>query len=84
MRNPRSFYFAVVRALAGTVDHTSVLTAMEERWDLEPLTEQDKAEPGWGDVLTIAQPCTDDLLSELAIPSPGVINPNQQQRSELV
>jgi hypothetical protein len=69
-------YFAVVRAPAGTVDHTSVLTTMEELWDLEPLTERDKAEPSWSDVLMLAQPRTDDLLSELAIPSSGVINPN--------
>ena len=57
---------------------------MEERWDLEPLTERDKAKPSWGNVPTLAQPRTDDLLSELAIPNSGVINPNQQQPSELV
>ena len=57
---------------------------MEERWDLEPLTERDKAKPSWGNVPTLAQPRTDDLLSELAIPNSGVINPNQQEQSELV
>ena len=84
MRNPRSFYFAVVRALAGTVDHTSVLTTMEERWDLEPPTERDKAAPSWGDVLTLAQPRTDAPPTSWPFPRSGVINPNQQQQSELV
>jgi hypothetical protein len=56
---------------------------MEERWDLEPLTERDKAAPSWGDVLTLAQPRTDDPLSGVAIPSSGVINHNQRQPSEL-
>jgi phospholipase C len=73
----------VFRAPTGTIDHTSVLRTLEERWDLEPLTERDKAAPSLGDVLTLAQPRTDDPLSGVVVPSSGAIHPNQQQPSEL-
>jgi phospholipase C len=73
----------VFRASAGTIDHTSVLKTLQERWDLEPLTERDKAAPSLGDVLTLAQPRTDDPLDGAVVPSSGAIHPNQQQPSEL-
>jgi phospholipase C len=73
----------VFRASAGTIDHTSVLKTLQERWDLEPLTGRDKAAPGLGDVLTLAQPRTDDPLAGAVVPRSGAIHPNQQQPSEL-
>jgi phospholipase C len=73
----------VFRAREGTIDHTSVLRTLEERWDLAPLTERDKAAPSLGDALTLAQPRTDDPLSGVIVPSSGAIHPNQQQPSEL-
>ena len=80
----RALIGTVFRAPAGAVDDTSVLTTMEERWDLEPLTERDKAAPSWGDGLTLAQPRTDAPQTSWPFPSSGVINPNQQEQSELV
>ena len=35
----------VFRARSGTIDHTSFLKTLEERWGLHPLTERDKAAP---------------------------------------
>jgi phospholipase C len=73
----------VYRASAGTIDHTSVLKTLVERWSLEPLTERDKAAPTLGDVLTLAEPRADDPLNGVVVPSSGAIHPNQQQPSEL-
>jgi phospholipase C len=81
--SPRIAAGTVFRASAGTIDHTSVLKTLEERWGLEPLTERDKAAPSLGDVLTLAQPRTDDPLSGVDVPSSGAIHPNQQQPTEL-
>jgi phospholipase C len=67
----------------GTIDHTSVLKTIEERWDVRPLTARDEAAPSLGPVLTRTQPRTDDPLQGVAIPSSGAIHPNQQQPSEL-
>jgi phospholipase C len=73
----------VYRASAGTIDHTSVLKTLVERWELEPLTERDKAAPSLGDVLTLAAARGDDPLNGVEVPSSGAIHPNQQQPSEL-
>ncbi|MFE2408495.1 alkaline phosphatase family protein [Kitasatospora sp. NPDC059408] len=45
------------------LDHTSVLKTIEQRWNLPPLTDRDKAAPGFGDVLTLDTPRTDDPLT---------------------
>src|SRR5262249_10085217 len=49
----------VFRPASGTIDHTSVLKTIEQRWSLRPLTARDKAAPSLGDVLTLDQPRTD-------------------------
>jgi phospholipase C len=64
----------VYRAPAGgtPLDHTSTLKTVEQRWNLPALTERDKAAPGFGDVLTLTTPRTDDVLAGVTVPvSPG-------------
>jgi phospholipase C len=73
----------VFRAASGTIDHTSPLKTLEERWHLAPLTARDKAAPSLGDVLTLNHARTDDPLAGVVIPSSNAIHPNQQQPSEL-
>ena len=61
----------------GTVplDHTSILKTVETRWGLPALTARDAAAPGVGDVLTLAQPRTDDPLAGIAVPKSKIANP---------
>jgi phospholipase C len=61
----------------GTVplDHTSILKTVETRWGLPPLTARDAAAPGVGDVLTLAQPRTDDPLAGVTVPASTTANP---------
>jgi phospholipase C len=73
----------VFRAASGTIDHTSVLKTLEERWGLAPLTARDEAAPSLGDAVTLTQARTDDPLAGVEIPSSNQIHPNQQQPSEL-
>ncbi len=73
----------VFRAPSGTIDHTSVLKTIEQRWSLAPLTARDKAAPSLGDVLTLTRLRTDDPLRGVAVPSSNAMHPNQQQPSEL-
>jgi phospholipase C len=73
----------VFRAQSGTIDHTSVLKTIEQRWNVPPLSARDKAAPGLGDVLSLSQLRTDDPLSGISVPSSGTIHPNQQHPSEL-
>ncbi len=73
----------VFRAGAGEIDHTSVLKTIGERWQLDPLTERDKAAPGLGDALTLIVPRTDDPLAGIAAPDSGETYPNLQQPSVL-
>ena len=60
----------VYRAPAGgtPLDHTSTLKTVEQRWNLPALTERDKAAPGFGDVLTLTTPRTDDVLAGVTVP----------------
>jgi phospholipase C len=62
---------------SGTVplDHTSILKTVETRWGLPPLTARDAAAPGVGDVLTLAQPRTDDPLAHVTVPRSATPNP---------
>jgi phospholipase C len=62
---------------SGTVplDHTSILKTVETRWGLPPLTARDAAAPDVGDVLTLAQPRTDDPLARVTVPASAVANP---------
>ena len=61
----------------GTVplDHTSILKTVETRWGLPPLTARDAAAPDIGDVLTLAQPRTDDPLAGVTVPASTAANP---------
>jgi phospholipase C len=73
----------VYRPASGTVDHTSVLKTLEERWKLAPLTARDAAAPSLGDVLSLKQARADDPLKGVSVPSSGAPPTNQQQPSEL-
>jgi phospholipase C len=60
----------VYRVPAGSMplDHTSVLKTVEQRWGLPALTARDAAAPGFGDVLTLTTPRTDDVLAGVIVP----------------
>ena len=73
----------VFRAASGTIDHTSVLKTIEDRWGLDPLTERDAAAPSLANVLTLAAPRTDDPLKGVVIPLANATNPNLSHPSLL-
>ena len=73
----------VFRAKNGEIDHTSVLKTIQVRWKTKPLTDRDKAAPDLGDVLTLAQPRTDDPLAGVAVPSSGASHPNAAKPSDI-
>jgi phospholipase C len=75
----------VYRVPDGTtpLDHTSILKTVEQRWDLQPLTARDAAAPGFGDVLTLATPRTDDVLAGVTVPVSGSAGPSAGQVSHL-
>jgi phospholipase C len=75
----------VYRVPAGSVplDHTSVLKTVQQRWNLPPLTARDAAAPGFGDVLTLAAPRTDDVLAGVTVPVSGSAGPSAGQVSHL-
>jgi phospholipase C len=66
-----------------TIDHTSVLKTLEQRFGLEPLTRRDAAAASLGDVLTLAQPRTDDPLKGVVVPVANNPHPNQSQPSTI-
>ena len=65
------------------LDHTSVLKTVEQRWNLQPLTARDAAAPGFGDVITLAAPRTDDVLAGVTVPVSGSAGPSAGQLSHL-
>ena len=75
----------VYRVPAGStpLDHTSVLKTIEQRWNLRPLTARDAAAPGFGDVLTLSTPRTDDVLAGVIVPVSGSAGPSAGQVSHL-
>ncbi len=75
----------VFRVPAGStpIDHTSILKTVEQRWDLPPLTARDAAAPGFGDVLTLTTPRTDDVLAGVVVPVSGSAGPSAGQLSHL-
>ncbi|HTR87731.1 MAG TPA: alkaline phosphatase family protein [Reyranella sp.] len=74
----------VFRARSGVIDHTSVLRTLQLRWpQIKPLGKRDAAAPGLGDVLTLAQPRTDDPLGSTTPPSSGEPVPNANRPSKL-
>ena len=83
----------VYRVPAGgtPLDHTSVLKTVEQRWNLPTLTARDAAAPGFGDVLTLTTPRTDDVLAGVTVPvasgpgpAVGTVSHLQEIRAELV
>jgi phospholipase C len=81
--SPRIAEGTVFRAKRGTIDHTSVLSTIESRWGIKPLTARDKAAPDLGDALTLATPRTDDALAGIQIPVSGSFHPNMEIPSEI-
>ena len=65
------------------LDHTSVLKTVEQRWNLQPLTARDAAAPGFGDVITLSAPRTDDVLAGVTVPVSGSAGPSAGQVSHL-
>jgi phospholipase C len=53
---------------SGPIDHTSVLKTIQERWGTATLTARDAAAASLGDVVTLAEPRTDDPLAEVTPP----------------
>jgi phospholipase C len=75
----------VYRVPPGSVplDHTAILKTVEQRWSLPALTARDAAAPGFGDVLTLPVPRTDDVLSGVTVPVSGSAGPSAGQLSHL-
>ncbi len=75
----------VFRVLAGStpLDHTSILKTVEQRWNLAALTARDAAAPGFGDVLTLSAPRTDDVLAGVTVPVSAAASPAAGQPSHL-
>ncbi len=75
----------VYRVADGTtpLDHTSVLKTVEQRWNVPPLTARDAAAPGFGDVVTLTVPRTDDVLAGITVPVSGSAGPSAGQVSHL-
>jgi phospholipase C len=69
----------VFRAPKGkTIDHTSVLKTIQERWGTKALTKRDAAAPSLGDVLTLDKARNDDPLASVVVP---VASPHHQNAS---
>lgn len=64
-----------VPASGTPLDHTSILKTVEQRWNLAALTARDAAAPGFGDVLTLGTPRTDDVLAGVTVPVSPVASP---------
>ena len=75
----------VYRVPAGStpLDHTSLLKAIEQRWNVPALTARDAAAPGFGDVITLTTPRTDDVLAGVTVPVSGSAGPSAGQVSHL-
>ena len=75
----------VYRVPAGStpLDHTSILKTVQQRWNLSSLTARDAAAPGFGDVLTLTAPRTDDVLAGVTVPVSGSAGPSAGQLSHL-
>jgi phospholipase C len=75
----------VYRVPAGSVplDHTSILKTVQQRWNLPSLTARDAVAPGFGDVLTLTTPRSDDVLAGVTVPVSGTAGPSAGQVSHL-
>jgi phospholipase C len=68
---------------SGTIDHTSVLKTIAERWGTAPLTDRDRAAASLGDVVTLTKPRTDDPLRGVLAPVSSVAHPNASKPTKL-
>lgn len=68
---------------SGPIDHTSVLSTISERWGTAPLTARDRAAASLGDIITLANPRTDDPLSGVLPPASSVAHPNASMPTRL-
>ncbi|HEY8046776.1 MAG TPA: alkaline phosphatase family protein [Streptosporangiaceae bacterium] len=75
----------VFRVPAGStpLDHTSIPKTVQQRWGLPSLTARDAAAPGFGAVLTLTAPRTDDALAGVAVPAASEPGPAAGQPSHL-
>lgn len=73
----------VYRAAEGTIDHTSVLKTIQERWGAAPLTARDRAAASLSDVLTLEAARTDDPLAGVAIPVSSGHHPSAADPSRI-
>lgn len=76
----------VFRVPAGStpLDHTSILKTVEQRWGLSALTARDAAAPGFGGVVTLSTPRTDDPLAGVVVPVSSGANPSADLPSHLL
>jgi phospholipase C len=81
--SPRIEPGTVFRAAKGTIDHTSVLRTIEERWGVDSLTARDRAAASLADVVTLASPRSDDALQGVMIPISNEVHPFSSQPSLL-
>ena len=81
--SPRIKSGTVFRSSSRTIDHTSVLKTLEERWSLEPLTMRDRNAPSLGDAITLATARSDDPLQNVQAPTSMASRPNSSRPSEL-
>jgi phospholipase C len=72
-----------VPANSMSLDHTSILKTVEQRWSLPALTARDAAAPGIGAVLTLKTPRTDDPLQGVTVPQTKESNPADPKPSHL-
>jgi phospholipase C len=74
----------VFRAPKGkTIDHTSVLRTIHDRWGTKPLTKRDAAAPSLGDALTLDKPRDDDPLANVSVPVSSAHHQNSSTPSRL-
>lgn len=71
----------VFRASQGTIDHTSVLKTIHERWGTGFLTARDQAAASLADALSLANARTDDPLAGVAVPAVTGHHPNAAEPS---
>ncbi len=72
-----------VPASATPLDHTSILKTIETRWNLPALTARDATAVGVGDVLTLAQPRSDDPLLGITVQVASGVSPDEDRPSHL-
>jgi len=81
--SPRIKAGTVFRVNNGVIDHTSVLKTIETRFKLPALTRRDAAAPHLGDVLTLAQPRTDNPLHGIEPPVSKETHPTPEVPSPI-